>query len=143
MESCTDGPIEDDDESDDNVSKSYRRKCLSPEIPSLTSQLRSGFGRKRHVPTQSNSKHRTRKLVDGNVRGVTYPVRNVVPSGPGPVSWRDRVHILVAPFARRGVSRRLRFQGPIRRTQVSRKLCAEHGGTRSRRNNGYLRRSQR
>jgi len=30
VESCTDGPIEDDDESDDKVSKSYYRECLSP-----------------------------------------------------------------------------------------------------------------
>jgi len=36
VEFCTDGPIGDDDESDEKVSKGYRRKYLSPEIPSST-----------------------------------------------------------------------------------------------------------
>ena len=30
-------------------------------------------------------------------------------SGPGPVSWRDRVRILVAPFTRRCANKRIRF----------------------------------
>ena len=34
MESSADGTIEDDDKRDDDVSESYRWKCLSPETPS-------------------------------------------------------------------------------------------------------------
>ena len=37
VESGTDGPVEDDDESDDKVTESYRRQCLSPTTTSSLS----------------------------------------------------------------------------------------------------------
>ena len=43
MKPSADGPIEDYDESDDKVSKGYRRKCLSPETPeSAQNRLETG-----------------------------------------------------------------------------------------------------
>jgi hypothetical protein len=39
VKSGADSPVEGDDDGDDNVPESYRRKSLSPETPSSTSYL--------------------------------------------------------------------------------------------------------
>jgi hypothetical protein len=137
MKSGTNSSVEGDDDSNDGVPESYRRKSLSPETPSSTSYFHPGREKRRHLPAQSDSKHSARYLVGGNVRSITYPVRDVVPGGPSPVSGGHRIHILVAPFVRRSVGRRLWLQSPMRQMQVGRKLRVKHGG-RSPRSSSYL-----
>jgi len=110
MKSGTDSSVEDDDKGNDKVPKSYRWESLPPENPQNSASYIRNLSLKRlHVPTQSDSKHGAREFIDRNVRSVAYPVRHVIPSGPSSVPHRYRVHILVAPFARRCVSRRLWF----------------------------------
>ena len=143
MEPGTDSPVEDHDTSDDEVPKGYRRKCLPPEMPISIHSFHSELGDKQHAPTQPNSKHRTRQLIHGNVRCVAYPIRNVVPSRPRPVTRRHRVHIFVAPFARRCISRRFRLQSPRRQAQEGRKPCVGHDGGSSERSDRYPLKSRR
>ena len=71
MKSGTDSPVEDDNKGNDKVPKSYRGKSLAPRTPqNSVSYIRNSSLKRPHVPTQSNSEHRARKLIDRYVRGV-------------------------------------------------------------------------